>query len=105
MLVLWIAFIAFILLMLALDLGVFHRKAHVVGFKESLVWTAVWIAMGLSFGVFVYYGYEARAFGLGATVDVVDGTFNDGSAALVKYLTGYVIEKMNRPGIVGDSIA
>ena len=93
MLVLWIAFIAFILLMLALDLGVFHRKAHVVGLRESLVWTSVWIAMGLSFGVFVYYGYEARAFGLGATVDVVDGTFNDGSAALVKYLTGYVIEK------------
>lgn len=93
MLVLWIAFIALILLMLALDLGVFHRKAHVVGFRESLVWTAVWIAMGLSFGVFVYFGYEARAFGLGATVDVVDGTFNDGSAALVKYLTGYVIEK------------
>jgi tellurite resistance protein TerC len=93
MLTLWIAFVAFILLMLAIDLGVFHRRAHVVEFKESLVWSAVWIAMGLAFGAFVYYGYETRAFGLGSAIDVADGTSNDGSAALVKYLTGYVIEK------------
>ena len=93
MLTLWIAFVGFILVMLALDLGVFHRKAHVIEFKESLVWSAVWIAMGLAFGGFVYYAYETGAFGLGAAVDAVDGTLNDGSAALVKYLTGYVIEK------------
>jgi tellurite resistance protein TerC len=93
MLTLWIAFIAFILSMLALDLGVFHRKAHVVEFKESLIWSAVWITMGLAFGAFVYYAYDARAFGLGSAIDAVDGTLNDGSAALVKYLTGYVIEK------------
>jgi tellurite resistance protein TerC len=93
MLTLWIIFIAFILIMLALDLGVFHRKAHVVEFKESLIWSAVWITMGLAFGAYVYYAYETRAFGLGTAVDAVDGTLNDGSAALVKYLTGYVIEK------------
>jgi tellurite resistance protein TerC len=93
MFVLWAAFIAFVLIMLALDLGVFHRKAHVVEFKESLIWSGVWIAMGLAFGVFVYYGYEARAFGLGTSIDAVDGALNDGSAALIKYLTGYVIEK------------
>jgi tellurite resistance protein TerC len=93
MFVLWTAFIAFVLIMLALDLGVFHRKAHVVEFKESLIWSAIWIAIALAFGAFVYYAYEARAFGLGTSLDAVDGTLNDGSAALVKYLTGYVIEK------------
>ena len=49
MLFVWIGFIAFVLLMLALDLGVFHRKAHVVGVREALAWSAVWIALGLSF--------------------------------------------------------
>ena len=49
----WIAFIAFVLLMLALDLGIFHRKAHVVSVKEAFTWSAVWLAMGLSFSVFV----------------------------------------------------
>ena len=44
----WIGFIAFVLLMLALDLGVFHRKAHVVTVKEALGWSAVWIALGLA---------------------------------------------------------
>ncbi len=42
---LWAAFIAFVLLMLALDLSVFHRKAHVVSVKEALVWLAVWLAI------------------------------------------------------------
>ena len=43
----WIAFIAFVLLMLALDLGVFHRKAHVVSVKEAVAWSAVWLATGV----------------------------------------------------------
>src|SRR5690606_35947120 len=38
----WLIFIAFVLSMLALDLGVFHRKSHVVGFKEALGWSGVW---------------------------------------------------------------
>src|SRR5688500_9024743 len=49
MLWVWIGFIVFILLMLALDLGVFHCKAHVVRLKEALAWSAVWVTMGLSF--------------------------------------------------------
>jgi hypothetical protein len=44
---LWAAFIAFVLLMLALDLGVFHRKAHVVSVKEALAWSALWWRPGL----------------------------------------------------------
>jgi len=89
----WIAFIAFVLLMLALDLGVFHRKAHVVSVKEALAWSAVWLAMGLAFAVFVYFAYDGQWFGLGTVADAVDGLTNDGAAATEKYLTGYVVEK------------
>jgi tellurite resistance protein TerC len=89
----WIAFIAFVFMMLALDLGVFHRKAHVVSVKEALAWTSVWVAMGLAFAVFVYFAYDGQWFGLGTVADTVDGLANDGSAAAEKYLTGYVIEK------------
>jgi tellurite resistance protein TerC len=93
MVLVWVAFIAFVLLMLALDLGVFHRHAHVVTGKEALAWSAVWIALGLSFAVVVYLGYEDHWFGLGAGVDPVDGLINDGQSAAVKYVTGYVVEK------------
>ena len=89
----WVGFIALVLLMLALDLGVFHRKAHVVSMKEALTWSAVWITMGLSFSVFVYFGYEHHWLGLGNTVDAVDGVINNGMTATIKYLTGYVVEK------------
>ena len=89
----WLAFLGLILLLLFLDLGVFHRKARAVEVREALGWSAVWIALGLSFAVFVYYGYENRWFGLGGSVDSVDGARNDGRAAAVKYLTGYVVEK------------
>jgi tellurite resistance protein TerC len=89
----WIAFIAFVILMLALDLGVFHRKAHVVSVKEALAWSSVWVTMGLAFAMFVYFAYEGQWFGLGTVVDAVDGMANDGSSAAEKYLTGYVVEK------------
>jgi tellurite resistance protein TerC len=89
----WLGFIAIVLLMLALDLGVFHREAHVVSTREALLWSAVWVSLGLAFAVFVYYGYENRWLGLGTAVDPLDGEPLDGSSAAVKYLTGYVIEK------------
>ena len=89
----WAGFILFVLLMLALDLGVFHRKAHVVSVREALVWSAVWVSLGLLFSVLVYFGYERHWLGLGLGVDAVDGQVNNGSTAAVKYLTGYIIEK------------
>ena len=89
----WAGFILFVLLMLALDLGVFHRDAHVVSIREALGWSAVWVSLGLAFGVFVYFGYEHHWMGLGLAVDAVDGQVNDGASATVKYLTGYIIEK------------
>ncbi|MCX6134006.1 MAG: TerC family protein [Ignavibacteriales bacterium] len=93
MALMWSGFVALILVLLALDLGVFHRKAHVVSVKEALGLSAVWIAFGLSFAVFVYYGYENHWLGLGASVDSVDGVINDGQSATLKYLTGYIVEK------------
>jgi TerC family integral membrane protein len=89
----WLAFILFVLAMLALDLGVFHRHAHTVSMKEALLWSLVWVLMGLSFTAVIYFGYEYHWMGMGGTVDAVDGQMNDGSTAAVKYLTGYVLEK------------
>ena len=90
---LWTGFIGFVLLMLALDLGGFHRKVHVVAVKEALVWSGIWATIGLTFSVFVYFGYENHWMGLGSAIDAVDGLTNDGTTATVKYLTGYVVEK------------
>ena len=57
---LWGGFIAFVLAMLALDLGVFHRKAHEVTLKEAAAWSGVWVALAIAFnyGVYALYGKE-----------------------------------------------
>src|SRR5262245_46562877 len=93
MLWIWAGFVVFVLAMLALDLGVFHRKAHVVRVREALIWSGIWIALALAFSVLVYFGYENHWMGLGSAVDAVDGQVNHGKSALLKYLTGYVVEK------------
>lgn len=69
---LWIAFNLFVLAMLALDLGIFHRKAHTVSIKEALTWCAVWVTLALSFNVGIYFwrGHEKA----------------------LEFLTGYLIE-------------
>ena len=69
----WVGFNAFVLAMLALDLGVFHRKAHVVSLKEASVWSAVWIALALVFNAGVWHLL--------------------GQQKGVEFLTGYLIEK------------
>jgi tellurite resistance protein TerC len=85
----WVGFIAFVLVMLALDLGVFNRNPHVVSIRESLLWTAVWIALALVFNVVIYYAYEGHWFGIGERVGLDLG----GREAALQFLTGYVIEK------------
>lgn len=57
----WILFLGFVGLMLALDLGVFHRDAHAVSRREALAWSAVWIGLAIVFniGVYVFRGPEA----------------------------------------------
>lgn len=94
----YIGFIALVGIFLALDLGVFHRDAHEVGMKESVVWSVIWLACGLSFTAFVYHGYERNWLGLGLdTPKYVDGAIVlgdvPGSTAAIQYLTGYVVEK------------
>ena len=69
----WVGFNVFVLAMLALDLGVFHRKSHEVRFKEAMAWTGVWVVLALIFNAAVYYWWGAQA-GL-------------------EFLTGYLIEK------------
>jgi len=100
MVVVWIAFLVFIFLLLALDLGVFHRKAHVVSVREALTWTCVWVTLALAFSGFVYLAYENQWLGLGMTPDPVDrsaafpnGRINDGWSAFLKFITGYVVEE------------
>jgi len=51
----WIVFNAFVFLMLALDLGVFHRKDRPIKLREALIWSAAWIALALTFNVFVWF--------------------------------------------------
>ena len=79
-------------MVLALDLGVINRKAHVVSVKEALVFTSVVFLMAVLFNVFVYYAYDNHWLGLGQSVDRVDGAINDGRLAAVKFFTGYIIE-------------
>jgi tellurite resistance protein TerC len=71
-LIFWVAFIAFISVFLALDLGVFHKKAHVVPPREAAAWTAVWVTLAILFGLAVF--------------------FWKGSETGVAWFTGYVIE-------------
>jgi tellurite resistance protein TerC len=70
---LWVGFNAFILAMLALDLGVFHRKSHEISVKEATIWSAVWIALAMVFnaGIFWFRGGEQG----------------------IQFFTGYLIEK------------
>jgi tellurite resistance protein TerC len=96
----WTLFVSLILLLLAVDLGIFHRKAHVVTAREGLAWCLVWMTLAFAFSGFVYGAYEHKWLGLGLLPDPVDrtaatpdGVINDGYSALVEYLTGYVIEQ------------
>jgi tellurite resistance protein TerC len=70
---LWVGFNVFVLAMLALDLGVFHRKAHAVSFKESITWTVVWVGLALLFNGGIWHF--------------------QGSQKALEFFTGYLIEK------------
>ena len=69
----WVGFNAFVIALLALDLGVFHREAHVVSVREAAIWSAVWVSLSLGFNYFVYRFL--------------------GPQAGLEFLTGYLIEK------------
>jgi len=52
---LWVIFSASVFILLALDLGVFHRKSHAIGIKEAMIWSAIWLAVAVVFNVIVYF--------------------------------------------------
>ena len=60
---LWAGFILLILALLALDLGVFHRRVHAIGMGEALAWSAFWITLALGFNVAVFFIYEHNWMG------------------------------------------
>lgn len=87
-------FTVFVLMMLALDLGVFHRKAHAVSTKEALGWSVFWVVLALIFAVLLR-GYAEWSFGNDPRLLALPG-FEPAAAAhriTLEYLTGYVIEK------------
>ncbi len=102
-------FIALVVVFLALDLGVFHREAHEVSFREATIWSAIWIACGLGFAGLVYAAYDHHWLGLGLDTPVYNTALGAGAVAadgplIVRdtvsgadaarqYLTGYIVEK------------
>jgi tellurite resistance protein TerC len=90
----YLAFVGLVGVFLALDLGVFHRKAHAVGFREAATWSVVWIALSLLFNLFLYK-YALWKFSQDPRLLAVPGFSPDAAAwrVSIEFLTGYVIEK------------
>jgi tellurite resistance protein TerC len=80
---LWVGFNLFVLAMLALDLGVFHRKSHAVSGKEALTWSLIWISLSLVFNAAIYFFWDR----------MMPGSSYTNSEAALAFLTGYLIEK------------
>lgn len=80
---LWLGFNLFVLALLALDLGVFHRKAHVVSVKEAAIWSVVWIGLALLFNAGLYFFWNTFS---------PSSAYSNSEAALA-FFTGYLIEK------------
>lgn len=85
----WVGFIAFVVVMVAIDLGVFHRRAHAVRLPEALAWTAAWFVLAVAFNVLVYFLYEGNWLGWSS----IASHHLSGRDAAVQFFTGYVIEK------------
>jgi tellurite resistance protein TerC len=81
---LWGGFVTFVLFMLALDLGVFHRKAHEIQLREALVWSAVWIGLALLFNAAILLYWDK--------LQPPGGRYDSGEAAMA-FLAGYLVEK------------
>lgn len=82
----WIIFFAIIAILLALDLGVFHKSNEAVSMKNSLIWTGIWVSLALLFGIAIYWIYENDLF-------EINKHGISGSRAIMEYYTGYVIEE------------
>ena len=80
----WIIFIAVIIVFLALDLGIFHKKDHVIRSKEAGIWTAIWVVIALSFSGVIYWLFSNQL--------IANPTGLTPNYAVLKYVTGYLIE-------------
>jgi tellurite resistance protein TerC len=80
-LLLWVGFNILILILLALDLGVFHRKVRVIRLSEAVAWSVIWVVVALLFNVWVYYAHRF------AWVQFT------GANPALEYFTGYLIER------------
>ena len=80
----WVLFIALVIVFLALDLGVFHKNEHVIKSKEAGIWTAVWVSVALGFSGVIYWLFDS-----GLVENPTGLTPNN---AVLKYITGYLIE-------------
>ena len=90
----YLGFVGLVILLLAVDLGVFHRKAHAVGFREAATWTVIWVSLSLLFNLLLYK-YALWKFPRDARLMLIPG-FDPSAAAWrvsLEFLTGYVIEK------------
>jgi tellurite resistance protein TerC len=90
----YLCFAGFVLLLLALDLGVFHRQAHEVSFREAATWSAVWVALALLFNALLYQ-YALWKFPQDARLMATPG-FDPSAAAWrvsLEFLAGYLVEK------------
>ena len=87
----WISFVVFILVLVAIDLGVLNRKNHVPSTREALGYTLLWATIGLSFSLVVRYIFDKGII----ESDLTGGT------AMLKYLTGYLVElSLSRDNVV-----
>lgn len=87
-------FVLFVLCVLALDLGVFHKKAHEVSFKEASIWTTVWISLALVFN-FLFYLYAQHKFSTDPSYLAIPGfdAAAQAKSSALEFLTGFVVEK------------
>jgi tellurite resistance protein TerC len=90
----YLAFTAFVLIVLALDLGVFHKKAHEVSFKEASIWTTVWIGLAFVFN-YLFYLYAQYRFSTDERYLSIPNFDPDAQAktTALEFLTGFVVEK------------
>lgn len=87
--IVWIAFIVLVFVLMAVDLGVFNKKAHIPSAKEAIYSTLGWISLALLFNVFIYFAYENHWWNLG---NEPHEPMKGGEAAL-KFFTGYLLEE------------
>jgi tellurite resistance protein TerC len=84
----WILFLAFVLLMLGLDLGVFHRTPRAVGLREALLWTALWVSLAAAFAALLFF------YGHRMTGEMTAAPQAANRRLSIEFITAYLVEEM-----------